>query len=87
MVESKCEIRAEAPVSVAGVTVVRVFEQVVCCDGRRGGLSFVAVKRPVAVVVGSSSGWRVFRASGEEMTFDEFREEFSGLKMPYGGLA
>ena len=88
MVESKREIRAEAPVSAAGVTVVPVFEQVVRCDGHRGGgMSLLAVKRPVAVVVGSTRGWRVFRASGEEMTFDEFRQEFLGLKMPYGGLA
>jgi len=86
MVETRREIRAEAPFAVAGVTVVPVIEQVVRGDGRRGRLSFTAVKRPVALVVGSAGGWRVFRASGEEITFDRFCQEFSGLRMPYGGL-
>ncbi len=65
--------------------MVPVLEQVVRGSSRRDGLSFAAIKRPVAVVVGSSRGWRVFRTSGEEMTFEEFRREFSGLRMPFGG--
>jgi hypothetical protein len=85
MVESKREITVGAPFSAGGVTVMPVLEQVVRCSGRRDGLWLAAFKRPVAVVVGSSCGWRVFRTSGEEMTFEEFRREFSGLRMPFGG--
>jgi hypothetical protein len=82
MVESRKAVRADRPVVVSGFTVLPVYEQVSWCRSRRGGISFSGVKRPVAVIAGSAAGWRVFRSSGVEMTFEEFRREYPDVRMP-----
>ena len=78
--EKKKEVRADTPVTVAGVTLIPVTEIVLNCWQGKSSISFYGVKRPVGMVMVSPSLKKAFRVTGEEVPLDQFRQEFPGIK-------
>ncbi|MBA7695080.1 hypothetical protein ES703_103701 [subsurface metagenome] len=76
----KEEIRIEAPVTVAGVTLIPVVKASLSCWHRKGRLSFLSTTQPISVVVVSPQARRAFRINGEEVSLDQLTKEVPGIK-------
>lgn len=76
----KEEISIEAPVAVAGLTLIPVVKTSLNCWHRKGWFSFFGTKQPVSVVVVSPQARRAFRIDGEEIPLDQLMKEVPGLK-------
>jgi uncharacterized spore protein YtfJ len=77
--EKKKKVTTGCPVTVAGVTVIPVSEVSSNCWHSKRGIAFCGSKQPVSVLIISPSGKRVFRISGEEITFDQFAGEIPDI--------
>ncbi len=82
----KEEVRIEASVAVAGVTLIPIAKASLSCWYRKGRLSFLGTKQPVSVVVVSPQAKKAFRISGEEVSLDQLTEEVPGLKEILEGI-
>ena len=82
----KEEIRIEAPVTVAGVTLIPVVKASLNCWHKKGRLSCFGTKQPVSVVVVSPQAKRAFRINGEEVSLDQLTKEAPGIKEILEGL-
>jgi len=82
----KEEIRIEAPVAVAGVTLVTVVKASLNHWEHKGRLSFFGIKQPVSVVIVSPQANRAFRISGEEVPLDQLTKEVPGLEEVLEGV-
>ena len=76
----KEEIKIEAPLAVAGVTLVPIVKSSLNCWRRKNRLSFFGIKQPVGVVVISPQGRRAFWINGEEVSLDQLTKEVPGIK-------
>lgn len=74
------KIAAEPPIKVAGVTLIPVTRVSLRYWSAKGGVSFLGVKQPMAVVVVSPSAKRAFRITGEEISLEELIKEAPNLK-------
>ena len=75
----KEEIRIEAPVTVAGVTLVPIVKTSLNCWHSKGRFSFFGNKQPVSLVVVSPQTRRAFRINGEEVSLDQLAKEAPGI--------
>lgn len=82
----KEEIKIEAPVAVAGVTLVTVVKASLNHWEHKGRLSFFGIKQPVSVVIVSPQAKRAFRIDGEEISLDELAKEVPGIKEVLKGV-
>ena len=82
----KEEIRIEAPVAVAGVTLVPIVKASLNHWHGKGRLSFFGTKQPVSVVIVSPQAKRAFRIDGEEISLDELAKEVPGLEEVLKGV-
>ena len=76
----KKEVEIGNPMTIGGVTLIPVIELSLNYWHGGGRFSCFGIKQPVSVVVVSSSGKRAFRASGEEVPFDQFIQETPGIR-------
>ena len=76
----KEEIRIEAPIAVAGVTLVPIAKASLNYWHGKGRLSFFGTKQPVSVVIISPQAKRAFRISGEQVPLDQLVKEAPGIK-------
>ena len=74
------KVSADAPITVADVTVIPVTESVSHCWNGKRVVSFFGVKRPVGVVMVSPSWRKAFRITGEEIPVAQFIQEAPGIK-------
>ena len=70
----------ENPVTVAGVTLVPVTRVLSHHWCREHIFSCFDIKQPVGVVVGSPSGKKAFRLTGEEISLDQLVTEYPDIK-------
>ncbi len=82
----KEEIRIEAPVTVAGLTLIPVVKASLNCWHRKGRLSLFGTKQPVSVVVVSPKAKRAFQITGEEVSLDQLMKEVPGIKEILDGI-
>jgi len=82
----KEEIIIEAPVTIAGVTLVPLVKTSLNYWSRQVRLSFLASKQPVSVVVVSPQDRRAFRINGEEVSLDQLTQEVPGIKEMLEGI-
>ena len=82
----KEEIRIEAPLAVAGVTVVPIVKASLNLWHSKGCLLSFGTKRPISVVVVSPQARRAFRINGEEVPLDQLTREVPHLKEMLQGL-
>lgn len=68
-------IGIEKPVSVSGYTLVPVTK-LFTTYSTRGGIFACSSKQLVAAIIISSSGKKVFRVTGEEISIQQLLEEF-----------
>lgn len=76
----KEEITIEAPVAVAGATLIPIVKTSLNSWHRKGCLSFFGIKQPVSMVVVSPQARRAFRIDGEEISLDQLMKEVPGMK-------
>ena len=76
----KKEVEIGNPMTIRGVTLIPVAE--LSLKYWRGGdcFAYFGIKQVVSIVVVSSSGKQAFRASGEEVPFDQFIQETPGIR-------
>jgi uncharacterized spore protein YtfJ len=74
------EIASGLPVTVAGIILIPIIKVVQSCHRGIGGISFVGVKQPVAVVVISPQAKRVFTIAGEELSLEQLVKEVPDIK-------
>ena len=74
------EIKADSPVTIAGVTLIPITKVSLNCQGCRGGVSFFGVKYPVDIVLVTSSAKRAFRITGEEVPLDQLIQEVPSMR-------
>jgi hypothetical protein len=74
------EVRVEAPVTIAGITVVPVVETAKNRWSARRGFSFLGFKQPVSVIIVTSEGKKAFNMDGEELSLEQLGEEFPAIK-------
>jgi len=82
----KEEITIEAPVAVAGATLIPIVKTSLNSWHRKGRLSFFGTKQPVSVVVVSPKARRAFRINGEEVSLDQLTKEVPSLKEVLEGI-
>ena len=82
----KEEIKIEAPLAVAGVTLVPIVKSSLNCWCSKNRLSFFGNKQPVSVVVVSPQARRAFRINGEEISLDQLTKEVPGIKEVLEGV-
>lgn len=76
----KEEVRIEAPIDVAGVTLIPVIKASLNCWQGKCCLSFFGAKQPVNLLVISPKARRAFRISGEEISLGQLTEEIPGME-------
>ena len=76
----KEEITIEAPVAVAGATLIPVVKTSLNSWHRKGCPSFFGIKQPVSMVVVSPQARRAFQIDGEEISLDQLMKEVPGMK-------
>ncbi len=76
----KQEVGIDNPVEVAGVTLLPVVKVSLNYWHVNGGVSFFGVKQAVAVVVVHPTAKRAFRITGEEVSLNQFMQEFPSTK-------
>ena len=76
----KEKITIEAPLAVAGVTLIPVAKVSLNSWHRKDRLSFFGIKQPVSMVVVSPQAKRAFRIDGEEISLDQLMKEVPGMK-------
>ena len=74
------KIVVDKPVSIAGLTLIPVTQVSLGLWSVRVGKAFLAIKRPIAVVVISPQAKRAFKMTGEEVTLEELVKEAPVLK-------
>ena len=82
----KEEIRIEAPLAIAGVTLVPIVKASQNCWHSKGRLLFFGTKQPVSIVVVSPQAKRAFRIDGEEISLDQLTKEVPGIKEMLEGV-
>ncbi|MFC2016104.1 hypothetical protein ACFLUF_00125 [Chloroflexota bacterium] len=82
----KEEIRIEAPLAIAGVTLVPIVKVSLNYWYTKGRLSFFGTKQPVSLVVVSPQAKRAFRINGEEISLDQLTKEVPGIKEVLEGV-
>ena len=82
----KAEIRIEAPLAVAGVTLVPIVKAWLNCWHSKGRLAFFGIKQPVSVVVVSPQAKRAFRTNGEAVSLDQLTKEVPGIEETLEGI-
>ncbi len=82
----KEEIRIEAPLAIAGVTLVPIVKVSLNYWYTKSRLSFFGAKQPVSLVVVSPQAKRAFRIDGKEVSLDQLTEEVPGLKEMMEGI-
>ena len=81
------EIRIEAPVAVAGVTLIPVVQTSLDCWHRTGNLALFGIKQPVSVVVVSPLEIRAFRINGDEVSLDQIVKEAPDIQETLAGIS
>jgi len=76
----KKEVVIGNPVAVAGVTVIPVVKVSLRSWTSGSGISFFAIKQPIAIAVVSPLARRAFRITGEEISLDRLVQEAPGIK-------
>ena len=76
----KKEVVINDTIVIHGLTIIPVVQVSVNNWPYNNGASFFGVKEPVAVIVISEAGKRVFRLTGEEVSIEQLLEETSDLK-------
>ena len=74
------EIRIEALLTIAGVTLVPIVKASLNYWQSKSCLSFFGIKQPVSVVVVSPQGKKAFGMNGEEIPLDQLTKEVPGIK-------
>jgi len=77
--EGKKEIRADAALKLAGLTLIPVCELVVRGWSHGERVSAYGVKRPLGVIVVSAGGKAGFTVTGEAVPAERLAEEFPGV--------
>ena len=76
----KAEVRTEAPVTVAGVTLIPVVKTRLDYWRSKGRFSYFGNRQPVGIVVISLQTRQAFRITGEEVTFDQLIKEVPDIE-------
>jgi uncharacterized spore protein YtfJ len=74
------KIVVDKPVKVAGLTLVPITQVSLSLSSARAGTAFLAIKRPVAVVVVLPQVKKAFRITGEEASFEQLIQEIPSLE-------
>jgi uncharacterized spore protein YtfJ len=74
------EVVIDNPVVIGEVTLIPIARVLVHYWHGKGGISFFAVKQPVAVIVVSPPAKRAFRVTGEEVSIDQLVAEFPTIE-------
>ena len=82
----KEEIKIEAPIAVAGVTLVPIVKTSLNYWLGKGHHSFFGTKQPISLVVAGPQGKRAFRVNGEEISLEQLTEEVPDIKEVLEGI-
>ena len=71
----KKEIKIADPIKISGVTLIPVSKVTINRWHSKRGIAFSGSARPVSLIVVTPAAKKVFRITGEEITFDQLAEE------------
>ena len=82
--ERKKEITVEAPVSIAGATLIPVVMTSLHCQQVDGIVSLIGFKQPADIVLITPAARRAFRITGEEISLEQLILEVPELEEALG---
>ena len=71
---------------VMNLTLIPIVETLLGYWQDRAGVSVFATKQPIGVVVVSSSGKRVITVTGEELSLEQFFQEYPDIGVELGQI-